>query len=268
MGLHKIFRNFRNFKDWWPQPPNPITSKLKQHSALLKYMDKQVRNKWGYAPIAGGLSLILLGVAALLTQFLVNSNLFTGVSYLDRCNFWYFWAPVISYSLIMGAFLAVVGIAILVRIRNKSSYVSIAGGFILMIIAVYTLLTDWVESNINVIAFDNFSGFSATFFSYLIAGTFLMLLGIIVGLRVRDKLAFVSIAGGLALFLVGVSVLMVNLATVNFFINLYNLRESWNPVISYTLIAGAFFVVVGTVYLMRARNRRRLPEGNVLQNKR
>jgi hypothetical protein len=264
MGLHKRLRDFR---DRCPQPPIPLTSKLKRYSAPLKYMDKQVRNKWGYAPIAGGSALILLGVAALVIQLVVNGDLFTGVSYLDRFNFWYFWAPIISYSLIAGAFLVVVGIAILTGIRNKLSYASIAGGFVLMLVGAYTLLTNWVESNINSIAFDNFSVFSASFFSYLTAGVFLMVLGIILGLRVRNKLAYVSIACGLAILLIAASTLTVNLAAINLFINLYNLRESWNPIISYSLIAGAFFVVVGAVYLMRARNRSRWSEGNLQNNR-
>ena len=265
MGLRKRFKYFRG---WCPQLPNPLASKLKRYPAPLKYMDKEVRNKWGYAPIAGGLALILLGVVALVIQLVVNSDLFTGISYLDRFNFWYFWAPIISYSLIAGAFLAVIGIAILTGIRNKLSYASIACGFILILIEAYTLLTNWVESNINIIGFDNFSSFSASFFSYLIAGVFLMVLGIIVGLRVRNRLAYVSITGGLAILLIGVPTLMVNLAAINFFINLYNLRESWGPIISYSLIVGAFFVVVGTVYSLMAGNRNRLSEGNVLQNKR
>jgi hypothetical protein len=155
----------------------------------------------------------------------------------------------------VGAFLAVVGIAIFIGIRNILSYTSITGGFILILIDVYTLFINWVKPNINIIGYDNFSSFSLSFFSYLMAGAFFMILGIIVGLRVKGKLGYVSLTGGLALILIGVSILMVNLGdhtSPNWYLNL---RLSWEPVISYSLIAGALFVSVGTAYLIRARNR-------------
>jgi len=227
------------------------------------FMNKQVRNKWGYAPIVAGFFLFAFGVVALTIQLIVNSDLFTGVSYLDRFNFWYFWAPIISYSLIAGALFVVVGIAILKGIRNPLSYASIAGGFILIIIDAYTLFINFINPHINAIGFSNLD--SVSFFSYLMAGAFFIILGIIVGLRVTGKIGYVSITGGLAFLLLGVSILMVNLeshTSPNWYINL---RYSWASVISYSLIAGALFVAVGTAYLIRARIEIGNHEGNVVQ---
>jgi hypothetical protein len=251
-------KRFRNFRDWRPQPPDPGSSKLKRYSAP-KYIGRPVRNKWGYAPIATGLGLVLLGVVTLTVQLIVNGDLFSFTNYADRFNFWYFWAPIISYSLIVGAFLAVVGIAIFRGIRNILSYASITGGFILILIDVYTLFVNWVKPNINVIGYDDFSSFSVGLFSYLMAGAFFMVLGIIVGLRVKGKLGYVSISGGLALVLIGVSILLVNLGDHTSQDWYLNLRLSWEPFISYSLIAGTLFVAVGTAYLTMVRNRSRKP---------
>jgi putative Mn2+ efflux pump MntP len=218
-------------------------------------MDKQVRNKWGYAPIACGLILILIGISILMVN--IWSNQFSAYGYANRYNFWYVQAPIIAYSIVAGTFVAVIGVAILRMITNKFSYASIVGGFILILIDVYTLFINWVKPNINIIGFDNFSSFSVSFFSYLMAGAFLIVIGIILGLTVRNKLGYVSIAGGLALILIGASALMVNLeshTSPNWYLNL---RLSWAPVISYSLIVGAFLVVVEIVYLIRVRNRNR-----------
>ena len=145
------------------------------------------------------------------------------------------------------------------KISNIFSYVLITGGFILTIIDVNSLFVNWVKPNINVIGFDNFSSFSVSFFSYLMSGAFLIVLGIILGLKVRGKLGFITIAGGLAVLLYGVSILMVNLEIIfdyqwappvsDWFI----LQQSWAPVISYSLIAGALLVAVGTGYLVKVR---------------
>ena len=87
-----------------------------------------------------------------------------------------------------------------------------------------------------------------------------MFLGIILGLKVRGKLGYITIAGGLAVILYGISILMVNLEIIfdyqwappvsNWFI----LQQSWAPIISYTLIAGALSVAVGTGYLIKVRS--------------
>jgi uncharacterized membrane protein YhaH (DUF805 family) len=216
-------------------------------------MDKQVRNKWGYAAIAVGFAFIIIGVSILMVN--IQNNQFSAFGYANRDNFWYFQAPIIAYSIVAGSFLAVIGVAILRKITNIFSYVSITCGFILTIIDVNSLFVNWVKPNINIIGFDNFSGFSTSFFSYLMSGAFFIVLGIILGLKFRGKLGYVSIAGGLAVMLVGVSILMVNLGdhtSSNWYLNL---RLSWAPVISYTLIAGALLVAVGTGYLIKVRSR-------------
>ncbi len=209
-------------------------------------MDKQVRNKWGYAPIAVGLALIFFGIIILVVSIVTN-----GITYETAHFFWHFLAPLISYSLVVGSFVTVIGLAILRKITNVFSYVSITCGFILIIIDVYTLLINSIYPYINDIGFDNLN--TVSLFSYLMAGAFFMTLGIIIGLRVRGKIGYVSIAGGLALILLGVSILWFNLET-HTSSNLYlNLRLSWAPAISYSLIAGTFFAVVGTAYLIWVR---------------
>jgi hypothetical protein len=264
MGLR---RRFREFRDWCPQPPNPLSSKLKRYSAPLKYMDKQVRNKWGYAPIAGGLASILIAAVILNLELETNSS-----NYLNYTVFYKFWVPIISFCLIAGAFFVVIGVVYLREIRSKWSYASIGAGFTLIAIEAYRLAFT-LEGTYEQfgIGWSNFQQYWALdFFSVMMAGAFLIVLGIILGLRVRNKLSYVTITDGLAIMLVGASILASNLATsLNYYPPNYyfSLQVAWNTTISFFLIIGAFFVVVGTVYLMRARNRNRLSEGSALLSK-
>ena len=48
-------------------------------------MDKQVRNKWGYAPIACGLILILIGISILMVN--IGSNQFSAYGYANDTIF-------------------------------------------------------------------------------------------------------------------------------------------------------------------------------------
>lgn len=244
-----------------------ITSKLKRYSAPLKYMDKQVRNKWGYAPIAGGLASILIAVVVLNLELETNNS-----NYLNYSVFYKFWVPIISFCLIAGAFFVVIGVVYLRKIRNKWSYSSITGGFTLIAIEAYKLAATLEGTHEQFgIGWSDFQQYWALgFFSVLMAGLFLIVLGIILGLRIRNKPGYVTIAGGLAIMLVGASILAANLATsLNYYPPNYyfSLQVAWNTTISFFLIIGAIFVVVGTVYLMRARNRSRLSEGNLQNNR-
>jgi hypothetical protein len=264
-GLRKRFKDFRG---WCPQPPNPLASKLKRYSAPLKYMDKQVRNKWGYAPMAGGLASILIAAAILNLELETN-----GSNYLNYTVFYKFWVPTISFCLIAGAFLVVIGVVYLRKFRNKWSYASITAGFTLIAIEAYklafTLEGTYEQFGIGWSDFQQY--WALDFFSVLMAGAFLIVLGIILGLRVRNKLGYVTITGGLAIMLVGASILAANLASsLNYYPPNYyfSLRVAWNATISFFLIIGALFVVVGTAYLMMVRNRNRLSEVNVLQSSR
>jgi len=214
----------------------------------------RTKNKWGYAPISVGLWLIILGLAILI--FNIGNNQFSAYGYSNRDNFWYFQAPIIAYSIVSGSFITVIGVAILRKITNILSYVSITVGFVLTIIDVNSLFVNWVKPNINIIGFDNFSSFSSLFFSYLVAGAFFMVLGIMLGLKLRGKLGYVTITGGLAVMLVGISVLMVNLeyhTSPDWYLNL---RLSWAPIISYSLITGMLIEVVGALYLIMVRHRK------------
>jgi roadblock/LC7 domain-containing protein len=212
------------------------------------------QNKMGYALIAVGFALILIGLIILMIN--IGNNQFSAYGYANRFNFWYFQAPIIAYSIVAGSFVAVIGIAILSKITNVISYVSIIFGFVLSIIDVNSLFVDWVKPNINIIGFGNFSSFSSGFFSYLMAGAFFAVLGIILGLNVRGKLGYISVTGGLAVMLVGVSVLMVNLGDHTSSDWTLNLRLSWAPVIFFSLITGMLIVIVGTAYLIVVRHKK------------
>jgi hypothetical protein len=229
----------------------------------LKYVDKQVRNKWGYAPIAGGLASILIAVVILNLELETNNS-----NYLNYTVFYKFWVPIISFCLIAGAFFVVMGVAYLREIRNRWSYASITAGFSLIAIEAYrlaaTLEGTYEQFGIGWSDFQQY--WALDFFSVLMTGAFLIVLGIILGLKVRNKLGDVTITGGLAMMLVGASILAANLATsLNYYPPNYyfSLQVAWNATISFFLIIGALIVVVGTVYLMRARNRNRLSEGNL-----
>jgi heme/copper-type cytochrome/quinol oxidase subunit 2 len=146
---------------------------------------------------------------------------------------------------------------------------SITAGFSLIAIEAYKLAATLegtyehfsASSGLVGIGWGNFQQYWALdFFSSLMAACFLIVLGIILGLKVRNKLGYVTIAGGVAIMLVGVSILAANLATsLNYYPPNYyfSLQVAWNTTISFFLIIGALLVVVGTVYLIKVRNRNR-----------
>lgn len=256
MGLRKRFSDFRY---WCPQPPNSFASKLKRYSAPPKYVDKQVKNRWGYAPITAGFALIALGVIALIIQLVVNSDLFNGVSYLDRFNFWFYWAPIIFFSLITGALIVVIGVAVLRKITNVFSYVSIVCGFALIVISTQNLMSNLAQS-INIIGWSNFWGNWAIFFlPVLIIGGFLVVLGVVLGLRIRGRWGYGSIAGGLTSVLFGAATYIIKSESGSFYAG-WQWDNFWGTLSPLFLIGGAFLVLAGMAYLLRIRSRNRLSE--------
>ncbi|MGA2385326.1 MAG: hypothetical protein ABSG33_02200 [Candidatus Bathyarchaeia archaeon] len=253
MGLRQRFRAFKN---WCPQPPNPVSSKLKRYSAPPNYLDKQVRNKWGYLPVAEGCFLIFAAIAILMLELQTNNS-----NYSNYTVFYKFWIPIISLCLIAGAFSVVIGVAYLRRIRNRWSYASITAGFSLIAIEAYKLAAtlEGTYEQFGIGWSDFQQNWAPYFFSGLMAACFLIVLGIILGLKVRNKLGYVTITGGLAVMLVGASILAANLATsLNYYPPNYyfSLQVAWNTSISDFLIVGALIVAVGIVYLARDRNRK------------
>ena len=92
------------------------------------------------------------------------------------------------------------------------------------------------------------------------AACFLIVLGIILGLKVRNQLGYVTITGGSAIMLVGASILATNLATtLNYYPPnyLFSLQAAWNSNVSYSLLVGGLIVIVGTLYLIMTKRRKR-----------
>jgi hypothetical protein len=131
-------------------------------------------------------------------------------AYANRFSFWFFWAPVITFLLILGSFIAVIGSAIFRNIRSKLSYALISAGFILIAANAYSLFTNFIVPYINALGLDNLD--SISFFSYLTAGIFLIALGFIVALHTLNRWTLVSLAGGFALIFLGSSLLFFGIA--------------------------------------------------------
>ena len=220
---------------------------------------RSTKNRWEYAPIAIGLTLVLIGLFILVLSIATDS-----ITYENRYFFWDSLAPVISYSMIIGSFVAVIGVAVLKRISNALSYASISGGFFLIFIGGYMLLTNWIPNNINTLGFDNFSTFFAvTFYSYMFSGAFFIALGVIIGLKIKNRVAYVTVTGGSAIMLFGISMLLTNLAdhlSTNYYLYL---QLSWAPFISNSLIIGSVFVLVGVAYLIVVGSRRHRKTANL-----
>ena len=220
-------------------------------------MQKQVRNKWGTVSVAEGFFLILIAVVILMLELDANNS-----NYLNYTVFYKSWVPIISFCLVAGAFFVVTGVVYLRKIRNKWSYASITAGFTLIAFEAYKLAAT-LEGTYGQhgIGWGDFQQYWAlAFFSGLMAACFLIVLGIILGLKVKNKLGYVTITGGLAIMLVGASILAANLATsLNYYPPNYyfSLQVVWNTTISIFLITGALIVVAGTGYFIKIRNGNR-----------
>lgn len=190
----------------------------------------------------------------------------TGALNNNRNDFWisfyHFWVQVVAFCLITGAFFVVIGVMYLFNIRNKWSYASITVGFGLVAFEATDLaITLRGTQGPGGIGWDYFKKYLALeLFSGLMAAYFLIVLGIILGLKVRNKLGYVIITGGAAIMLVGAFILAANLATsLNYYPPDYyfSFRIAWNNIISYFLIIGALIVAAGAAYLIAIRRRNR-----------
>jgi hypothetical protein len=224
-------------------------------------MFKRLRNKWGYIPMAAGFILMAVGVRVLITHVIINNELAAPNGY-----FWFYWAPIITTLLIAGAISTVAGLLIHLKNRNILSYASVAGGFLLIIFDSYFLIRVWTRETFPTIGISNFSelqsgGVAVGFFSWLMAGVFLVIFGIILGLRVRSRWGATSIAGGSVLFLLAFCLIALDViatAAIDPVFGLSDFRwyffwENFTPAIPLSLVIGSFLVFVG-VLLIRKRN--------------
>ena len=105
-------------------------------------MNRQLRSKLGYIPIAAGFILIAVGVDILVTHVVLNKELA-----IPNWHFWFYWAPVITVLLIAGAIFTVTGLLINLKIKSILSYALAAGGFLLISFDSYFLIGDWVRDS-------------------------------------------------------------------------------------------------------------------------
>jgi hypothetical protein len=211
----------------------------------------RTKNRLGYAPVAVGFLLIVLGVIILLVE--LSNNDLNGFNASSWTSFYQFWVAIISLCFVAGAFLVVVGVVSLTRITNLFSYALLAGGFALIILEVYRLVIQVQGEGYLGIGWSDFqSNWSLGFFSFLVTGIFLILVGIILGLRIRYKVGYVIMNAGSAIMLFGLFILSTNLATsLNYYPSdyLFSLQEAWNSIIYYSLIVGVLLMIIGVAYL-------------------
>jgi hypothetical protein len=136
----------------------------------------------------------------------------------------------------------------------------LAGGFALIIFEASRLVIQVQGEGYLGIGWSDFQSYwSLGFFSFLVTGIFLIVVGIILGLHIRHKVGYVIITGGSAITLFGLFMLSTNLATsLNYYPPdyLFSLQEAWNSIISYSLIVGVLLMIIGVVYLKWRRVQR------------
>lgn len=208
-----------------------------------------------------GFILMAVGVRLLVTHVVVNNELVAPNWY-----FWFYWAPLITALLIAGAISTVTGLLIHLKIRNILSYALVVVGFLLIIFDSYFLVGVWVRDMFPVIGISNFfelqsGGVAVGFLSWIIAGVFLAIFGIILGLRVRSRWGITLIVGGLVLLVLAFSLIALDVITTAAIDPVFGLRdfrwyffwENFTPVIPLSIVMGGFLVFVG-VLLMRKRD--------------
>lgn len=208
-----------------------------------------------------GFILMVVGVRLLVTHVVVNNELVAPNWY-----FWFYWAPLITALLIAGAISTVTGLLIHLKIRNILSYALVVVGFLLIIFDSYFLVGVWVRDMFPVIGISNFfelqsGGVAVGFLSWIIAGVFLAIFGIILGLRVRSRWGITLIVGGLVLLVLAFSLIALDVITTAAIDPVFGLRdfrwyffwENFTPVIPLSIVMGGFLVFVG-VLLMRKRD--------------
>jgi hypothetical protein len=225
-------------------------------------MFKRLRNKWGYIPMAAGFILMAVGVRVLVTHVIINNELAAPNGY-----FWFYWAPIITTLLIAGAISTVAGLLIHLKNRNILSYASVAGGFLLIIFDSYFLIRVWTRETFPTIGISNFSelqsgGVAVGFFSWLMAGVFLVIFGIILGLRVRSRWGATSIAGGSVLFLLAFCLIALDViatAAIDPVFGLSDFRwyffwENFTSVIPISLLIGGFLLFLGMILMRKSQS--------------
>ena len=225
-------------------------------------MIKQFRNKLGYIPMAVGLILIAAGIGILVTHVVLNEELAA-----PNWHFWFHWTPIITTLLIAGAISTIAGLLIHLKIRKISSYALVAGGFLMIISVSYFLIGAWARNMFPTIGIFNFfelqSGSIAIwFFLGLMAGAFLVIFGIILGISVRSRWGITSIVGGSVLLLFAFCLTAMDVivtAAIDPVFGLLEFRwyffwENFTPVIPISLVIGGVLVFLGAL-LMRKRKQ-------------
>ena len=171
----------------------------------MKTMDKQAINDWGWAPVSVGFFVIFITVFIFLES--LNPTNYT----FHYTTFTNFWLPLVSFLFIAGAFFVVIGAVYLRNIRSKWSYASITAGFCILAFDMFELIAA-IKNMQGEIDWGDFQQYwSLNFFSGLMAACFLIVFGIIPGLKIRNKLGYVIVTGGFATMAIGVTVLAANL---------------------------------------------------------
>jgi hypothetical protein len=217
-------------------------------------MGSWAKNKWGILPIALGAALIVAAVAILVIHVTINQELSgSSAAYAQRFDFWFSWAPTVTFLLNAGALITVLGFLALRRVTSKFSYALVAVGFLLISLDSYYLVINWVRGFINIIGWENFYSISAYFFSLLTAGIFLVACGIILGFHARNKWGATLLTGGLTLCFQGLWLLVLDVIITIDIDPVFGLRDfrwyffwqNFQPLIPFSLIIGGLLVFLG-----------------------
>ncbi len=224
----------------------------------------QVRNRWGYTSIAGGLGLVAVGLIMLFVHVVLNGELSgTAAAYAQRSDFWFYWAPMITAFLVAGALSATLGLLILRRTTNRWSYALVTAAFTLIALDSYFFVFSWAKDFINIIGIDNFYPLPATYFlSILMVAVFLVALAMVLGLRVRNKWGITSVASGSVLILLALFLIVLDTAATIAIdpvsgikdFRWYFFWQNFVPLIPFSLIIGGFLEFIG-IYLIKDGKR-------------
>ena len=224
---------------------------------------KHLRSKLGYIPMAAGFVLIAVGIGLLVIHVVLNEELAAPNWY-----FWFYWAPIITTLVIAGAISTIAGLLIHLNIRKISAYALVAGGFLLIIFDSYFLIGNWARDHEGYIGISSFfelqsGGVAVWFFSGLTAGIFLVIFGIILGLKVRSRWGTTSIAGGSVLLFLASSLIAMDVITTAAIDPVFGLLEfrwyffweNFTPAIPLSIIIGMPLVVAGVLLMRKSQSQ-------------
>ena len=224
---------------------------------------KHLRSKLGYIPMAAGFVLIAVGIGLLVIHVVLNEELS-----IPNWYFWFYWAPIITTLLIAGAISTIAGLLIHLNIRKISAYALVAGGFLLIIFDSYFLIGNWARDHEGYIGISSFfelqsGGVAVWFFSGLTAGIFLVIFGIILGLKVRSRWGTTSIAGGSVLLFLASSLIAMDVITTAAIDPVFGLLEfrwyffweNFTPAIPLSIIIGMPLVVAGVLLMRKSQSQ-------------